>query len=269
MSPVPPLVNRPLLTRNDQGTWYFRSAVLGRYPRKPYEASDDIESFIHVYHYAVLRFHKTNMTGRLTDHFSLIYEDVEVRPEDGAHLGSISKFQNMCSPTSFIEPTTNLVLQAVLHMFADLYSQHYAAIDKVEYGRMYEPGAHKTGAAGEPASEQDQDDDEDSSDDEEYKQLLAVAQRNDHSVVAKTTLKDHSELLDLLTRICSLKWKKRNLSKSAVDLFKVAGLAPRKNNGFSSSMSRDSPPVQKKRKENTGSVLPSVDESRDPSSFEG
>ncbi|KAM5540013.1 hypothetical protein V8D89_006153 [Ganoderma adspersum] len=136
------------------GTWYFRSAVLGRYPCKPYELSDDIESFIHVFHYSVLRFHKTNKTEDLEDYFRIIYERAIIRPEDGAHLGGTSKFQNMCMSTSFIKPDENEGLELVLNLLAGIYSQHYATIDEKEYKRKYNPGSDPAKAAAPPASQE-------------------------------------------------------------------------------------------------------------------
>ncbi|PIL34297.1 hypothetical protein GSI_03072 [Ganoderma sinense ZZ0214-1] len=257
------------------GTWYFRSAVLGRYPRKPYAASDDIESFIHVYHYSVLRFHRTNMTESLRDHISLIYERAVIRAEDGAHLGSTSKFDNMCMAIPFIKPEDNPVLGLVLEKFAELYSQHYATIDEAEFGRKYNPGVNATGAAARPASEEDQDDGEDSSEDEDYIQQFKGSRQSHALPPAKKTLEDHSELLELFSEIGTLKWRRRELSRSVWDLFKVAGLAPRGNNGFSSSTqtqglsSQDATHVEKKRRANTGSALPSVGESQEPADLEG
>ncbi len=239
----------------------------GRYPRKPYELSDDIESFIHVYHYSVLRFHETDQTGGLREHFSVIYEYDEVRPEDGAHLGSPTKFGNMCSPTSFIRPEDNPYLQLVLNKLANIYSKHYAAIDEQEYKRKYNPGVDAMKAAAPPSPESNKDQDSDA------KFMAAFEDEPDGPAIhAQRTLEDHGKLLKFFS--ATSEWN-RDFPKSTVDLFKVARMAPRKNNGFSSSMqtqgqsSWESVHVQKKRKANTGSALASVGESQEPLGFEG
>ncbi|PIL36451.1 hypothetical protein GSI_00140 [Ganoderma sinense ZZ0214-1] len=218
------------------GTWYFRSAVLGRYPRKPYEVSDDIESFIHVYHYSVLRFHRTNKTESLQDHISLIYERAVVRAEDGAHLGSTSKFDHMCMATSFIKPEDNRSLQLVLNQLAKIYSQHYATIDEQEYKRKYSPSFDPTkAAAARPASNEDQDSD--------AKFMAAFDDRTDGPSMpsANRTLEGHGKLLTAFSAVVA--WD-RDLPKGPIDEFKVAGIATRKNNAFSSSMPSQGPSSQ-------------------------
>ncbi|PIL34283.1 hypothetical protein GSI_03058 [Ganoderma sinense ZZ0214-1] len=254
------------------GTWYFRSAVLGRYPRKPYEVSDDIESFIHVYHYSVLRFHRTNMTESLKDEVSIIYEQAVIRSEDGAHMGSNSKFNNMYMAKSFITVKGNSTLQTILGRLAQLYSQHYATIDEDVYDRKYDPGANT-------ACDEDQDKGGGNAAVEDANQeVIASLERtsNGLSSVPAETLRDHSELLSFFSKIGDkLQWKPGDLTKSQIDLFKVAGLAPRRNNGFSSSTqtqglsSQDATHVEKKRRANTDSALPSVGSSQEPADLEG
>ncbi len=257
-----------------QGTWYFRSAVSGTYPRKPYEVSDDIESFIHVYHYAILRFHQTDQTNGLAAHFSLVYEQQDFRPEDGAYVGSMTKFLHMRAPTSFITLKDNSTLELVLRLLAKLYSQHYATIDKAEYDRKYDPSANKTNAA---ASEKDQGESGGTRKGQNAnKRLIAALEgpTSGPSIPANRTLQDHGKLLELFSVIGGeFEWPSGDLTKSNADLFKMAGMVHRKTNGFSSSMqtqgqsSQDSVHVQKKRRANTGSALASVSESQESFGF--
>ena len=207
------------------------------------------------------------MTESLKDEVSMIYGQAVVRPEDGAHMGSNSKFNNMCMAKSFITVKGNSTLQTVLGLLAELYSQHYATINEQEYDRKYDPGANT-------APDKDKSDGENSSDDEDYIQPFKGSRQSHVLFPAKETLKDHSALLELLSEIGTSNWRRRDLSRSVLDLFKVAGLAPRGNNGFSSSTqtrglsSQDATHVEKKHKADTGSALPSVGESQEPADLE-
>ncbi|KAI1783006.1 hypothetical protein LXA43DRAFT_1135917 [Ganoderma leucocontextum] len=63
-------------------TWRSRSALSLFYPRKPYRLSDDIEAFVHVFRYLVLRFHRTWLAG--------LREYVHGHFEQSAKVGSFS-----------------------------------------------------------------------------------------------------------------------------------------------------------------------------------
>ncbi|RDX51396.1 hypothetical protein OH76DRAFT_1481666 [Lentinus brumalis] len=124
-------------TPDRTGTWYFRSALSVRFPWRPYMLADDIESFVHVYHYCILRFHETNRTAELAGYVESVYDVVTVRKADGAHIGSVTKLDQMRSSTPQIEPTTNKTLMALLTEIAQLCSEHYATIDLKQLATEY------------------------------------------------------------------------------------------------------------------------------------
>lgn len=75
-----------------QGTWQFLSALLLKYPTKPYELADDLESFIHILCWFALRFHRHNYTipDALSGHIYTMY-DVCGIGNDG-HRGGDAKY---------------------------------------------------------------------------------------------------------------------------------------------------------------------------------
>ncbi|KAH9914767.1 uncharacterized protein BXZ73DRAFT_54683, partial [Epithele typhae] len=48
-----------------EGAWYFQSALVARFPARGYAISDDVESFVHLFQYTVLRFTPTVCTPLL------------------------------------------------------------------------------------------------------------------------------------------------------------------------------------------------------------
>ncbi|KAK7687794.1 hypothetical protein QCA50_009013 [Cerrena zonata] len=44
------------IDRNRSGTWEFMSALQQRYPKKPYQVSDDIEGFVHIILWCAMRY---------------------------------------------------------------------------------------------------------------------------------------------------------------------------------------------------------------------
>ncbi|KAH9912223.1 uncharacterized protein B0H18DRAFT_1127428 [Fomitopsis serialis] len=119
------------------GTWYFRSAQSLQYPLKPYGIDDDIESFIHVYHYAILRFHRTDRKHTLALYVEEVYGQEFIRPADKIHVGGESKLRNMRSQAPPFEAEENNTLNAFLRDLAGLCAAHYATIDFSSYNTAY------------------------------------------------------------------------------------------------------------------------------------
>ncbi|TBU36750.1 hypothetical protein BD309DRAFT_877769 [Dichomitus squalens] len=224
------------------GTWIFRSAVSGRYPRKPYEVSDDVESFVHVFHYSVLRFHQTDLTSGLANAFSLHFSAYERRSTDGAHMGSSTKWYHCRANGQFFAPAGNDALSKMLRSIGALCYQHYSLIDVDLYARMYgDP-------QGIPAP--------------------VASQSLDNGPTLQGALSNHKGLLEIFganalgSSDCG--------QRSAIDLFKQAGLLPAVSNQTSSMMSRqdqrpeDAVHVSKKLRGNDGAILQSVDEGQEP-----
>ncbi|EPS94720.1 hypothetical protein FOMPIDRAFT_1090499, partial [Fomitopsis schrenkii] len=74
-------LKRPTVQKSRAGTWQFISAVLLVFPGKLlHEVWHDLESFIHVFHWCCLRFHKTNFSGNgLRDKIQLLYDAHETQ----------------------------------------------------------------------------------------------------------------------------------------------------------------------------------------------
>lgn len=214
---------------------------------------------MHVYHYSVLRYHSTNHTGLyLQAFFRVVYASEALRSCDGAHLGSFQKLMNMRLPTAFIHPMYNRTLLDKLRELAKLYSQHYAAIEEEDYDAKY--GSEYASEI--PESLQ-------SASDASEEPLPAARRRREPrwGPDPLRTLDDHTALLDAFASISRAHWTKHDLKKSKVDYFKEGGLAPLKNNHYSSSgtfRGQDLPVhVNKRRKTTAGSNLESVSESQE------
>ncbi|EJF58077.1 hypothetical protein DICSQDRAFT_149368 [Dichomitus squalens LYAD-421 SS1] len=239
------------------GTWYFRSAVSQRYPRKPYAVSDDIESFVHVYHYCVLRFHETAQSKTLMDTIRSTYEYVERRAEDGAYVGGFVKFEQMRIPHSVISPRNNETLRTLLELLAGICATHYATIDAEEFDRLYTPVPEGTG----PAMSTTRGDPADGDSDVVHVPEIFIGAQHRITPQPRPTLQDHSELLNFFREWGTIQWRDRDCVRSSEDLFKNVGLAPSKDNAFGSSQSESSQSrAVKRRKHNTGTPLTSVSE---------
>ncbi|RPD57226.1 hypothetical protein L226DRAFT_489397 [Lentinus tigrinus ALCF2SS1-7] len=109
------------------GTWPFRSALSLAYPRKPPRLSDDLESFIHVFRYLVLKYHFT-LTRSLKVFVTDLFESATwVR---GIKVGGETKMLEFLSLASPIAVRNNTVLQAVLDAIHKGCYDSYKQIDR-------------------------------------------------------------------------------------------------------------------------------------------
>ncbi|RPD73042.1 hypothetical protein L226DRAFT_465921 [Lentinus tigrinus ALCF2SS1-7] len=281
------VINLKARTPDRTGTWYFRSALSLMFPCRPYRLADDIESFVHVYHYCVLRFHLTDQTPDLANFVETVYDTVVVRPADGAHVGSVRKFNMMQSATPHIVPIKNPTLVAFLTDIAKLCSEHYATIDRTQLALEYDPQTPDVDdsepvmeALPEQATGLDQcvDDDIDEIEEvEEEAQESPEPQPRSVEPKPQPTLDNYKHLRTLFMRYARGKPHKKGgrqvrwptYQTKCQDLFKGMRVAPRKDNGFETrSQSQDLPQQDqrekgrpgKKRKGNDGSALPDVQE---------
>ncbi|KAI0701130.1 hypothetical protein C8T65DRAFT_741826 [Cerioporus squamosus] len=280
-------------TPDRTGTWYFRSALSLLFPRRPYRLADDIESFVHVYHYCVLRFHETNKTKTLCNYVESVYDFVEVREADGAHVGSETKLEHMCSPTPQIIPTKNQTLKAFLTDIAKLCSEHYASIDLDQLAEDDDPSKPKrpqenpnavpaqaallSEFAPPPTGKRQRSPERPSTPTPTAKKST-VTSNDQGRRAAEPKLNEHKDLQALFIRYAtghpdekgySVRWPAE--TTKCEDLFKGTSVAARKNNHFSSSRQSYDPRQDlgdngrpaKKRKANNGSAqpLPDVEES--------
>ncbi|KAH9912203.1 uncharacterized protein BXZ73DRAFT_107572 [Epithele typhae] len=115
------------------GPWYFRSSLSLKYPlSRPYRLSDEVEAFVHVFEYLVLRFHMTQYTQK-----EGFYEVLKTAADgtyaacapgsDGLYTGGIEKFKNMKLPESWLKPRGNKTLSDILNEIAtELYGSNPA-----------------------------------------------------------------------------------------------------------------------------------------------
>ncbi|TFK81249.1 hypothetical protein K466DRAFT_558117 [Polyporus arcularius HHB13444] len=263
-------------TPDRTGTWYYRSALSLQFPGKPYMLSDDVESFVHVYHCCVLRFHETDLTGGdLATHVESTYDAVRVRESDGAHIGGKHKLKQMLSSEPPMLAFNNLTLHQLLVDIAMLCSEHYSTIDIGLLRQTYDPT---------PKGPHDLEEKLESRTAKFAKRPRVESAPSKRSfvvrngVAAKPLLHNHEALFDLFVRYTSgvpdaegnvVRWPKTNTK--CTDLFKGTRVAPRKNNNFSSSypsndygynQDGDERPT-KRRKGSDGSSLPNLEESRE------
>ncbi|KAI1783668.1 hypothetical protein LXA43DRAFT_1102241 [Ganoderma leucocontextum] len=256
------------------GTWYFRSAVSQRYPTKPYAVSDDIEAFVHVFHYCVLRFHETEHSRTLADFVRMTYEHEEKRAEDGAHVGGSVKFAHMCNPFPVIVPYRNPTLLTALQELARLCAAHYATIDTNEYDRRYNPPVSQqvvvapVTADKPPRRSRVRARDWEDGDDVQSKVPAPRPALQSVGVPPRPALEDHTELYRFFRQWGTFEWDAHDLTKSGEDLFKKVGLAASEDNAFGSSQSASGSSqssggarAAKKVKRNDGTPLASVEES--------
>ncbi|KAJ8455167.1 hypothetical protein ONZ51_g12598 [Trametes cubensis] len=122
------------------GTWPFQSALIQRWPRKPYCVSDDIESFIHVFLYMVLRYHVVDIPD-LYDFVSSYFESfATVRVVFGDQVwmvkrGGHSKWRQLKAPTSAVIVEDNPRLQQLLE---DIAYGCYTSYSTITVARMNE-----------------------------------------------------------------------------------------------------------------------------------
>ena len=119
-----------------KGTWQFRSALSLQYPWKPYRRSDDIESFIHVYLYLVLRFHPVNNRS-LKELVTSLFEGVSL--VHGIKTGGDRKlalFGNARDRPQ-IKPSANLRLQKLVQDIISGCTRSYGKVDFDEMEQRY------------------------------------------------------------------------------------------------------------------------------------
>ncbi|TFK82796.1 hypothetical protein K466DRAFT_499633, partial [Polyporus arcularius HHB13444] len=124
---------------DSRGTRYFRSALSLQFPERPYELSDDIESFVHVYYYCVVRFHK-NYGINLEYFVETTFEEGYLRKADGARISGDKKLYHM---TSTRPPLSlryqNRILHHLLKSIHELCREHYSAVDIEALRKRYDP----------------------------------------------------------------------------------------------------------------------------------
>ncbi|RPD54518.1 hypothetical protein L226DRAFT_575695 [Lentinus tigrinus ALCF2SS1-7] len=116
--------------RTRSGTWPFMSARLQRFPEKPHELADDIESFYHVLNWCALLYlpHTTALDLDHLAHF--ISRMYDYATTDDPQLGSHEKLEYMEDGMTFVtmretRPGVPHPLKHVLQELASLFKDHY------------------------------------------------------------------------------------------------------------------------------------------------
>ncbi|KAH8100081.1 hypothetical protein BXZ70DRAFT_203982 [Cristinia sonorae] len=113
--------------KNPVGTWRFMSAALLRFPLKPNEVADDIESFYHLLMLYALRFHRH---GKTLEELKAILEstyDIS-KYHAGYWLGGITKYEYMETAHLPCRPAGQF--GSLLASLAALIQKHYQKLDK-------------------------------------------------------------------------------------------------------------------------------------------
>ncbi|KAM5541449.1 hypothetical protein V8D89_005003 [Ganoderma adspersum] len=116
------------------GTWQFRSALSLAMPWKPYRRTDDVESFIHVYLYLVLRYHVTSVLS-LQELVKTYFEGVSLI--HGIKVGGDRKLALLTSAKLSFRVYSNPKLQHLLETIFLQCSQSYNMLDLTEMHLRY------------------------------------------------------------------------------------------------------------------------------------
>ena len=123
-----------------QGTWPFRSALSQQYPLKPYRLSDDVESFVHIFNYLLLRFMKQARRENLSLFVHLLYEEEDIvvdRAGRRLHTGGNEKMEYILTGRTVLKPLNNPTITSLLAELADLCREHYASVDMAAMKKSY------------------------------------------------------------------------------------------------------------------------------------
>ncbi|KAA1470049.1 hypothetical protein DENSPDRAFT_669076 [Dentipellis sp. KUC8613] len=139
------------------GTWEYMSAALLKFPMKPNELSDDLESFLHVATVMGLRFHLHDMSvtindgtlisidkqkmkedNRLATHMKMTYYHHGDRLEGKHSIGGKFKFQEfLAGKPDVIFDRPKDPLPTFITSLYQLFSSRYQALDVDEYEKRY------------------------------------------------------------------------------------------------------------------------------------
>lgn len=114
-----------------QGTWAFMSALRQQYPKKPYEVSDDIESFVHVLIWCATRYldhtWSTDPTG-LATFINQMFIACNYS-SDGTYFGGSGKWDVIKSGNLPFTFPGEVKLQTVLDQVLRVCRLHYEHLD--------------------------------------------------------------------------------------------------------------------------------------------
>ncbi|KAH9928474.1 uncharacterized protein BXZ73DRAFT_78295 [Epithele typhae] len=112
--------------------------------------SDDIESFVHVLNYLVMRFYYTGIgSSEFVARYLCFFEEYgEVKCEERgvtAYVGGTQKLWALRAAQPHFEPEDNDTLATAMQDVADICARHYGAMDFKTLRRLYAPVKEKKG----------------------------------------------------------------------------------------------------------------------------
>ncbi|CCM06270.1 uncharacterized protein FIBRA_08520 [Fibroporia radiculosa] len=123
-------LNKGVAQQQRSGTWQFMSALLLKDPHKRHEVSDDIESFVHLTNWLIVRFHPHNLSGQshrqlLLDYVTSTYD--KHISKDGADVGGDQKLTHMQTGKVGFYPDSK-ALRDLTQSLAEMCKDHYATL---------------------------------------------------------------------------------------------------------------------------------------------
>ncbi|KAH9910662.1 uncharacterized protein BXZ73DRAFT_57926, partial [Epithele typhae] len=130
------------------GAWYFHSALVANFPARGHAVSDDVESFIHLFQYSVLRFTRTSCTPHFLLKALYKIDEAKILPKivnmvygdyvlfDGERYnGGDNKLLFTQRSTSWIKPQDKQKkpLTALLKELAKMVHEHYGTFNADDY----------------------------------------------------------------------------------------------------------------------------------------
>lgn len=106
------------------------SALLLKHPTKQHHVSDDLESFMHLINWLVLKWHHHDLTGKHEDlrvHVATTYDHYR-STSTGYDVGGRRKHENIQAASVPFGPIKNQCLQKLTTKLVSIFQQHYMAI---------------------------------------------------------------------------------------------------------------------------------------------
>ncbi|TBU48236.1 hypothetical protein BD309DRAFT_949941 [Dichomitus squalens] len=115
----------PATQEGRSGTWPFMSACLQQFPGRPHTLADDLESFVHVLNWCLLKYIPNALSSdrrQLLRHIASVYD---VASDDDPEKGSIVKYNKIKDGELFVKLTDKHPLIRPLEKLAALCKNHY------------------------------------------------------------------------------------------------------------------------------------------------
>ncbi|KAI0079226.1 hypothetical protein K474DRAFT_1673607 [Panus rudis PR-1116 ss-1] len=137
----PPMLGCASPAKQRLGTWCFMSAVRTRFPFKPVQISDDIESFMNIVLWFSLRFHKHLLGSNLSSHLETYYLGTMVF-EKAVLIGCYERYHRVMK--SYLPEIFHPRLSAIGEWLMGFCGQHYRTFSSSELQMWSLPGVEGT-----------------------------------------------------------------------------------------------------------------------------